>query len=45
MLYPVLHRLEDNDFIESYWGKSETGRRRKLIYMIIFFYKQSHPGT
>ncbi len=29
MLYPVLHRLEKNDFIESYWEKSEAGRRRK----------------
>lgn len=29
MLYPVLHRLEDQELIESYWKKSETGRRRK----------------
>lgn len=29
MLYPVLHRLERHGFIESWWGKSETGRRRK----------------
>jgi len=29
MLYPVLHRLENNDFVESYWKKSEAGRRRK----------------
>ena len=29
MLYPVLHRLEKQRFIESYWRKSETGRRRK----------------
>ena len=33
MLYPVLHRLEKNDFIESYWGKSETGRRRKYYFL------------
>ena len=29
MLYPVLHRLERLGFVESRWGKSETGRRRR----------------
>jgi PadR family transcriptional regulator, regulatory protein PadR len=29
MLYPVLHRLEEQHFIESYWKGSETGRQRK----------------
>ena len=29
MLYPVLHRLEAQGFIESRWGESETGRKRK----------------
>jgi len=29
MLYPVLHRLEEQDLIESYWKSSETGRKRK----------------
>jgi DNA-binding PadR family transcriptional regulator len=29
MLYPVLHRLERHGHIESEWGTSETGRRRK----------------
>jgi len=29
MLYPVLHRLERQGFIESRWGESETGRKRK----------------
>jgi PadR family transcriptional regulator, regulatory protein PadR len=29
MLYPVLHRMEDKDLIESRWAKSETGRKRK----------------
>jgi PadR family transcriptional regulator, regulatory protein PadR len=30
MLYPVLHRLERQRFIESFWKTSEeTGRRRK----------------
>lgn len=29
MLYPVLHRLEKNGLIESYWKLSPEGRRRK----------------
>ncbi|MFC1575093.1 PadR family transcriptional regulator [Gemmatimonadota bacterium] len=29
MLYPVLHRLERNGYVEASWGKSEAGRRRK----------------
>ena len=29
MLYPVLHRLERNGFVEAQWGRSDTGRRRK----------------
>ena len=29
MLYPVLHRLEEQGFIESSWRESETGRRRR----------------
>ena len=29
MLYPVLHRLEKADLVESRWEKAETGRRRK----------------
>ena len=29
MLYPVLHRLEDQNAIESYWKDSDTGRKRK----------------
>ena len=29
MLYPILHRLEKKNLIESYWGTAETGRRRK----------------
>jgi DNA-binding PadR family transcriptional regulator len=29
MLYPVLHRLEKQEAIESYWKVSETGRKRK----------------
>jgi DNA-binding PadR family transcriptional regulator len=33
MLYPVLHRLERNGYIEASWGRSETGRRRKYYRM------------
>lgn len=29
MLYPVLHRLERAGYLESTWGMSESGRRRK----------------
>jgi DNA-binding PadR family transcriptional regulator len=29
MLYPVLHRLERNGFVEADWGQSESGRQRK----------------
>ncbi len=29
MLYPVLHRLDRNGYVEATWGKSESGRRRK----------------
>jgi DNA-binding PadR family transcriptional regulator len=29
MLYPVLHRLERNGFVKTFWGRSESGRRRR----------------
>jgi DNA-binding PadR family transcriptional regulator len=29
MLYPVLHRLEDQGLIESYEERSDTGRKRR----------------
>ena len=29
MLYPVLHRLEKRELLESSWSTSESGRRRK----------------
>jgi len=29
MLYPVLHRLEKQGYISSYWQRSQTGRKRK----------------
>jgi DNA-binding PadR family transcriptional regulator len=33
MLYPLLHRLERNGLVEAFWGRSETGRRRKYYRM------------
>ena len=29
MLYPVLHRLENQGHVESKWSASESGRKRK----------------
>lgn len=29
MLYPVLHRMEREGWIQSHWGQAETGRKRK----------------
>jgi DNA-binding PadR family transcriptional regulator len=29
MLYPVLHRMEDEGWIKSRWAESENGRKRK----------------
>ena len=29
MLYPVLHRLERQGYVDAKWGASESGRRRK----------------
>jgi hypothetical protein len=33
MLYPVLHRLEEQQLIESYWKTAENGRKRKYYLM------------
>ncbi len=38
MLYPVLHRLERNGYVEARWGTSEAGRRRK-------YYRLTKPGA
>ncbi len=37
MLYPVLHRLEDQGLIESYEENGETGRKRR-------YYRLSREG-
>ena len=37
MLYPVLHRLEDEGLIASEWKEAETGRERK-------YYRLSSEG-
>src|SRR5712672_3303801 len=31
MLYPVLHRMEDNGWIKSRWVVMENGRNRNII--------------
>jgi transcriptional regulator len=36
-LYPALHRLEDREWLESYWGVSENNRKAK-------FYKLTRVG-
>src|SRR5262245_28955047 len=33
MLYPVLHRMEREGWIESRWGEAETGRKRKYYFL------------
>ena len=32
-LYPILHALEANGYVESYWERTETARQRKY-YLI-----------
>ena len=29
MLYPILHRLEEQGLVKAFWKESETGRKRK----------------
>ena len=33
MLYPVLHRLEREELIDSEWKQAETGRERKYYFL------------
>ena len=33
MLYPILHRLEEQKLIKSRWRESETGRKRKYYQL------------
>jgi len=37
MLYPVLHRLERNGWVQATWGEAESGRRRR-------YYKLTKAG-
>jgi DNA-binding PadR family transcriptional regulator len=37
MLYPVLHWLEDQDYVRSEWREAESGRKRK-------YYSIKSPG-
>lgn len=32
-LYPILHSLERNQFISSYWLESSVGRKRKYYHI------------
>jgi len=32
-VYPVLHKLEKQDYLRTQWQQSETGRRRKYYYI------------
>jgi PadR family transcriptional regulator, regulatory protein PadR len=34
MLYPVLHRMEREGWIESRWGEAENGRKRKYYSLL-----------
>jgi DNA-binding PadR family transcriptional regulator len=34
MLYPVLHRLEQEGLIEAQWKESESGKRRKYYKLL-----------
>ena len=34
MLYPVLHRLEDEELIESFWVETDSGRNRKYYKIL-----------
>lgn len=33
-LYPILHKLEKRDLIESFWKTAETGRKRKYYRLL-----------
>lgn len=37
-LYPILHRLEQQGLLHSYWVDAETGRQRK-------YYEITQPGS
>ena len=37
MLYPVLHRLEDEGLIQAEWKEADSGRKRK-------YYRLTRPG-
>ncbi|HHW08746.1 MAG TPA: PadR family transcriptional regulator [Firmicutes bacterium] len=42
MLYPVLHRLEQRKWIESFWHMAESGRRRKYYRLTALGRKELH---
>lgn len=32
-IYPILHKLEKDDFVRAQWQEADTGRRRKYYYI------------
>jgi PadR family transcriptional regulator, regulatory protein PadR len=34
MLYPILHRLEEQGLVRSFWSEPETGRKRKYYRIL-----------
>ena len=44
-LYPALHRLEHQGWIEAEWGESELGRKAKLYHLTAAGRKQLRAET
>jgi transcriptional regulator len=44
-LYPALHRLEDRDWIASFWGTSENNRKARYYRLTSAGRKQLHVET
>jgi PadR family transcriptional regulator, regulatory protein PadR len=45
MLYPLLHRLEEQGLVESYGGSSPTGRARKYYRLLVAGAQQLEKHT
>ena len=44
-LYPALHRLEDREWVSSYWGTSENNRKARFYKLTAAGRKQLRAGT
>jgi PadR family transcriptional regulator len=44
-LYPALHRLEDREWIASFWGTSENNRKARYYRLTAAGRKQLHVET